>query len=306
MRVLIIVTDPQYSLLSNREEWVEEPDREAWSIRVKEDQIIVVSQSQCDINNEEERLKQIRETTTQRVINIGRAFEEGQHIGFLAYHSRYMIPQLLRSQVDGLKFQAMAPFNHESNDSQEFVYPVLCDLVANPSAVMLDRAVDAIVAKQGKTRADRAATIRHRFIRLFLPAVVDLQIWREMDRTRQSLADIAHSYRKFSERIDEARTLIYDRRSSTDSLERIVKESGLTENQTWCQTKCLLPLADPSDAERDAARLFCEVFLKGELEANEVSTIFTDPARLESFMLWCTSIDERLLKLRNEIIGPEK
>ncbi|MGZ5434605.1 MAG: hypothetical protein ACXWID_01610 [Pyrinomonadaceae bacterium] len=314
MRLLIIVTDCEtYSLLDDKTGWDPNAQTESWTRAVGDDQVAVVAQFSFPLDPAEsgkKRRDRILTGTTERLIGFANARQEQTVAAYLAFHDGYVDVAKLSSAVN-LDLAGAAPFNHEPDDSEEFVYPALCELVNSPSANAFDAAVEVVMAKQGVTAAQRLASLRYRLLRLFAPIEMDLATWHDTNFDDQYLAKIIASYAKAEQRLVLARELFYNAEVPAESLESVIQETGLTEQAAWQAAQALLPRqTNPQPGDEVQNDLFAQVFLR----ANLLATL-RDPQKMaelaknfESSQLlskWCQELGGTLTQLAAELTTHE-
>lgn len=308
MRLLIIVTDSEtYSLLDDKKGWRELPQHQAWTRDVGEDRVVVVSQVSAPPllpeDTETERRAQICVRTTQRVVEVVRE-SVANTIGYLAFHAGYVDI----ASVDSFPaLAASAPFNHETGDSEEYVYPQLCALASRPTPNAFDAAVDAIKAKQGRTLIDRAISLRYRVMGLFLPARIDESCWLVTSFYEQYTAEITLANQRLGKRLVQARALLYLGGGLNDpSLEEVVVGLGLAGHETWKTVTALIPGSTAPFAQDDPkTQLFLQVFAEADSDVTKVEQQInnqkTKIGDASPFKRWWDALDEALSKLCQEV-----
>lgn len=303
MRLVIIVTIDASDLWIRTNAWTVDEGFKAAVVRVasvNHDKVTILRQSTSDEWSDDDAMLDIRHTTTPWLIELANSEPYKNADVYVACHAGYVDLNKLRGQISDARYRAGAEFSHQSGDP---LFDSLIVLFDQPETESFETVIEGIIKRQELTYAQRLSTLKHRLAHVFLPVIVDLHAWRECGYDDLYMQELLESYPANNDRLDRARSLLYEESSGGDNIEKLIRETHLEDAVDWTRIKFVLPPKSVEAQIQNNNKHSYESFLKAKsvlesLQSREKLVALRTQLRTDdTFGTWCRTLDKHLAQL---------
>lgn len=303
MRLVIIVTIDDSDLWTRTSAWTIDEGFTAAVVRVVgvgNEKVSILRQATSEEWSEDEAMLDIRRSTTPWLIELANSEPYRNADVYVACHAGYVDLGQLRGRISDARYRAGAEFSHQSGDP---LFDSLIILFDRPETESFEAVIEGIIQRQELTYAQRLSTLKHRLAHVFLPVIVDLHAWRECGYDDLYMQELLDSYQSNNDRLDRARSLLYEESSGGDNIEKLIRETDLEDDDAWTTIKFVLPPKSVEAQIQTNNKHNYESFLKAKsvldsLQSRDRLLALRTQLRTEdTFGGWCRALDKHLAQL---------
>jgi hypothetical protein len=264
------------------------------------DRILVLCQGESNKQIESAALAEIKDNTTPWIHAIANSpsYIEAHKV-YVAAHLDFVDLRIVASEIQRNRYAGGAFFKHELGTNKSPLFEDLVKLFELRDQDSFETAIEAIIRDQELTRKQRLANLKHQLNHVFLPLVVNLHAWREVEYDDDFMNELVSSSNGNDGHMERARSFLYEQAAApnSDTIERLVKECNLESDSAWEAIEDLLPRRDPRLFKKGVVAVLESLKDKDKLKALRTRMLNDDDPLTE----WTNQLESALTELAKKI-----